>query len=54
MLAWMQANLMNHFKGVMGAKGPRVTANRLLGNRSFDRDTSREEITDYFRSRGKL
>lgn len=54
MLAVLQANMMNHFKACMGAKGPRVTVNQLLGGRSFDRSVSKEEITEHFVTKGKL
>lgn len=51
--AALQANLMNYMRKCMGAKGSKVTVNQLLGGRSFDPGMTRQEITEYFRQRGK-
>lgn len=45
----LQANLMNYLRVCLGAKGPRITVNRLMGGRSFDPGMTRQEITEYFR-----
>lgn len=52
-VAALQANLMNYMRRCMGAKGSKVTVNQLLGGRSFDPGMTRQEITEYFRQRGK-
>jgi hypothetical protein len=55
-LCELQANLMNYMRGCLGAKGPRITVNRLMGCKSFSHEMTRQEITEYFqqkRERGR-
>lgn len=53
--AVLQANIMNHMRACLGArKIPRVKVSRLLGFKTFDRNMSKKQITEYFRSKGKL
>ena len=51
--AALQANLMNYMRRCMGAKGAKVTVNQLMGGRSFEPGMTRQEITEYFRSKRK-
>ena len=53
-VAEMTASILNRLKAVHGARGPNVTADTLLGCRSFDRDMTPSEVSDHFRSKGKL
>jgi hypothetical protein len=50
MLAWVQVNLMNCWRG----KGqPRVTVNKLMGAKSFEPGTTKKEIDEHYRSKKK-
>jgi hypothetical protein len=53
MLAVVQANLMNHMAGCWGVKR-RVSVNQLLGGKRFERGTTKQEVTEHFREKGKI